>query len=448
MSNYLSRNPMLYPIAGFLALISVGTILLLMPFSSNYGLTFSDAFFMATSASCVNGLAAISIWRELSFAGQFILLCLMEVGGIGIMAISTIIMLIVHSKMNFGQLSAFNSSYSAEDNASTGYVVMKVVIITLAIELCGAIVLFTQFSDIPIGQRIFFSIFHAVSAFCNAGFSLWDHSFQDFSTNVVVNVTLMFLIVCGGFGFLALSELVSVKKNKIPGKYLTLHTKLVLVMTITLITLGMLLMLKMEWNGVLKDYSFFDKVLISLFQSITTRSGGYSTVNFALLGVPILFTMILFMFIGASPGSCGGGIKTTTAAILVSLGINKFLGRKKTQVFNRTIPEETVSRAVRIFVLSVIFIAIACILLLGFETADLSAQAGQNRFLELLFETVSAFSTCGLSMGITEYLTTSGKILLSVVMFVGRLGPLVLVQAVVLQPHADAYYAEENVMVG
>ena len=375
MPNYLVRNPMLYPVAGFLALISLGTILLLMPFSSNEGLTFSDALFMATSASCVNGLTVISVGRELSFAGQFILLSLIEVGGIGIMAISTIIMLIVHSKMSFGQLSALSSSYSADDNSSTGHVVMKVVIITLAIELCGAIMLFTQFSDMPIWQRIFFSAFHAITAFCNAGFSLMDNSMQSFSTNVVVNITLIFLIICGGFGFLALSEFASAKKNKIPGKYLTLHTKLVLLMTVTLIILGMLLMLKMEWDGVLSGYSFFDKALISLFQSVTARSGGYSTVNFALLGAPMLFSMILLMFIGASPGSCGGGIKTTTAAIIVLLGLNRFLGRKKTQVFNRTIPEETVSRAVRIFVLSVIFIAIACILLLGFETADLSVQA-------------------------------------------------------------------------
>jgi trk system potassium uptake protein TrkH len=443
---YLNRNPMLYPVVGFLALILLGTTLLSMPFSG--GLTFSNALFMATSASCVNGLAVVSAGQELSFAGQLILLSLMEIGGIGIMAISTIVMLLMHSKMNFGQLSALNSSYSADDNSSTGYVVKKVVIITLVIELCGAVMLFTQFSDMPTGKRIFSSVFHSISAFCNAGFSLWNHSMQDFSTNAVVNITLIFLIICGGFGFLSLSELVSFRKNKIPGKYLTLHTKLALLMTLTLITLGALLMLKMEWNGVLNGYSFPDKVLISVFQSVTVRSAGYSTVNFATLGVPLLFTMILLMFIGANPGSCGGGIKTTTAAIIVLLGINRFLGRKKTQVFNRTIPEETVARAVRIFVLSVIFIAVACILLLNFETANLPAQEGQNYFLELLFETVSAFSTCGLSMGATEHLTSAGKILLSVVMFVGRLGPLVLVQAVVLQPRSGAYYSEENVMVG
>ncbi len=189
MSSYMKRHPMLYPVVGFLALILLGTILLSMPFSSNDGLTFSDALFMATSASCVNGLAVISVGHELSFAGQFILLSLIEVGGIGIMAISTLIMLIVHFKMNFEQLSAFNSSYSADDSSGASHVVKKVILITLAIELCGAIMLFTQFSDMPIWQRIFFSVFHAITAFCNAGFSLLENSMQGFSTNVVVNIT-------------------------------------------------------------------------------------------------------------------------------------------------------------------------------------------------------------------------------------------------------------------
>jgi len=439
---------MLYPILGFLVLISLGTVLLLMPFSSNGGLTFSNALFMATSASCVNGLAVVSVGQELSFAGQVVLLCLMETGGIGIMAISTIIMLLVHSKMTFGQLSALNSSYSVNNNSNTGYVVRRVIFITIAIEICGAIMLFTQFSDMPTGERVFFSVFHAISAFCNAGFSLLDNSMQSFSTNAVVNISLIFLIICGGFGFLSLSELVSFKKNKIPGRYLTLQTKLALFMTVLLIIAGTLLMLKMEWNGALSGLSFSDKVLASAFQSVTLRSGGLSTVNFATLGAPLLWTMILFMFIGANPGSCGGGIKTTTTAIIGLLGINRFLGRKKTQVFNRSIPTETVDRAVRIFVLSAVFIAIAAILLLHFETASLPAEVGQSRFLELLFETVSAFSTCGLSMGTTGNLSTSSKFLLSVVMFVGRLGPLVLAQAVILQPRSNAYYSEENVMVG
>jgi trk system potassium uptake protein TrkH len=322
------------------------------------------------------------------------------------------------------------------------------VLVTLAVEICGAIMLFTQLSDMQTGQRIFFSVFHAISAFCNAGLGLWDNSMQDFATNKIVNIAIMFLIICGGFGFLSMSEIISLKKNKNNGRYLTLHTKLVLLMTFSLIVAGMFLMLKMEWNGALAAYSLPDKIMLSLFQSVTSRSAGYSTVNFASLGVPLLFTMLLFMFIGANPGSCGGGIKTTTAAIIGLLGISKFLGQEKTQVFNRTIPEETVERAVRIFVLSAVFIALACILLLYFETANLTAADGQNRFLGLLFETVSAFSTCGLSMGITENLTTASKVLLSVVMFIGRLGPLVLVQAVILPPRYGAYYSEENVMVG
>jgi trk system potassium uptake protein TrkH len=439
---------MLYPIIGFLILITLGTILLLLPFSSKNGLSFVNALFMATSASCVNGLAVVSAGHELTRIGQGVLMVLMEIGGIGIMALSTMIMLLARSKMNFGQQSALMKSYSTEGNSSTGYVVKRVIIVTIAIEICGAIMLFTQFSDMPLGQRIFSSAFHAISAFCNAGFSVWDNSMQNFSTNLVVNAALLLLIICGGLGFLSISELASLKWRKVPGKHFTLHTRLVLFMTLLLILAGTFFMLAMEWDGVLSGYSFLDKILISLFQSVTTRSAGLSTVNFASLGVPLLFIVILFMFIGANSGSCGGGIKTTTAAIIILLGINRLLGREKTQFFNRTIPEETVEKAMRIFVLSVAFLVIACILLLSFETANLAAEAGQSRFLELLFETVSAFSTCGLSMGATKDLTMASKILISVVMFVGRLGPLVLVQAMIRPPQFGAYYSEENVMVG
>jgi trk system potassium uptake protein TrkH len=448
MLNMLDRRPMLYPIIGFLVLITLGTILLLMPFSSKSGLSFVNALFMATSASCVNGLTVISTGHELTGIGQGVLMVLMEIGGIGIMALSTMIMLFAHSKMNFGQQSALMKSYSTEGSSNTSYIVKRVILVTIAIEICGAIMLFTQFNDMPLWQRIFSSTFHAISAFCNAGFSFWDNSMQNFSTNLVVNSALILLIICGGLGFLSISELASFKWRKVPGKHLTLHTRLVLFMTLFLILAGIFFMLAMEWNGVLSGYSFLDKISISMFQSVTVRSAGLSTVNFASLSVPLLFIVILFMFIGANSGSCGGGIKTTTAAIIILLGINRFFGREKTQFFNRTIPEETIEKAMRIFVLSVAFLAVACILLLSFETANLTVKAGQSRFLELLFETVSAFSTCGLSMGATKDLTIASKILLSVVMFVGRLGPLVLVQAMIRPLQSGAYYSEENVMVG
>jgi trk system potassium uptake protein TrkH len=447
MSNMLDRRPMLYPIIGFLILITLGTIFLLMPFSSKNGLSFVNALFMATSASCVNGLAVISVGHELTSFGKSVLMVLMEIGGIGIMALSTMIMLLAHSKMNFGQQSALMESYSTEGNSNTSYIVKRVIVVTITVEICGAIMLFTQFNDMSLWQRIFSSVFHAVSAFCNAGFSIWDNSMQNFSTNLVVNTALILLIICGGLGFLSISELASFKWRKIPNRRLTLHTRLVLFMTLILILAGTFFTLAMEWNGVLSDYSFLDKISISLFQSVTTRSAGLSTVTFASLSVPLLFIVIMFMFIGANSGSCGGGIKTTTATIIILLGINRFLGREKTQFLNRTIPEETVEKAMRIFVLSVVFIAVACILLLIFETANLTAKTGQNRFLELLFETVSAFSTCGLSMGATKDLTMASKILISVVMFVGRLGPLVLVQAMIRPHQSGAYYSEENVMV-
>jgi len=445
---YVSNHPMLYPVMGFLILIAVGTVLLLMPFSSHNGLSFFDALFMATSASCVNGLSVISVGQDLTRAGQIVLMCLAEVGGTGIMALSTTIMLLIHSKMNFGQQSVLISSYSSE-NFSSGYIIKQVIKVTVMVELLGAAVLFSQWENLPLGEKIFNSIFHSISAFCNAGFSLMDNSMIGFYDNWVVNLALIFLIICGGFGFLSLSELIGKRKNgNNRARVLTLHTRLVCIMVPLLIGFGTLAFLGTEWNGSLKDLQLSDKILVSLFQSVTSRSAGLNTTNFSALGASTLFLIIILMFIGANPGGCGGGIKTTTAAIIGLLGFNRFLGRQKTQVFNRTIPEATVDRAMRIFLLSIIVIVLGCILLLIFETENLQGKASQALFLSVLFETVSAFSTCGLSMGITPDLSSVSKVVISIVMFVGRLGPLVLVQAVISSPKAGAYYSEENVMVG
>jgi len=438
---------MLYPVAGFLILITVGTVLLLMPFSSHNGLALFDALFMAASASCVNGLSVISVGQDLTRPGQIILMCLMEIGGTGIMALSTTIMLLMHSKMNFGQQSVLISSYSSE-NFSSGYIIKQVIKVTVIVELLGAVILFTQLKNLPFGERIFNSVFHSISAFCNAGFSLMDNSMIDFYNNPVVNIALVFLIICGGFGFLSISELISKRKNGSRTRGLTLHTRLVCIMVPLLIGFGTLAFLGMEWHGQLKDLQFSDKILVSLFQSVTSRSAGLNTTDFSALGASTLFLIIILMFIGANPGGCGGGIKTTTAAIIGLLGFNRFLGRQKTQVFNRTIPEVTVDRAMRIFLLSIIVIVLGCVLLLIFETGNLQGKASQASFLSVLFETVSAFSTCGLSMGITPDLSSISKVVVSVIMFVGRLGPLVLVQAVISSPKSGAYYSEENIMVG
>jgi trk system potassium uptake protein TrkH len=445
-SRFISSHPMLYPVMGFLIIIAAGTILLLMPFCSHSGLAFFDAFFMATSAACVNGLSVVSVGQDLTRTGQVILMCLMEMGGIGIMVLSTTIMLLIHSKMNFGQQSVLISSYSNE-NFSSGYIIKQVIKVTIVIELSGAVILFTQWGNLPFGERVFNSVFHSISAFCNAGFSLMENSMIVFHDNWVASLALLFLIVCGGFGFLSISELIGRRRNGNRIQALTLHTRLVCVMVPLLLGTGTLAFLGMEWNASLKDLQFSDKILVSLFQSVTSRSAGLSTTDFSALGASTLFLIIMLMFIGANPGSCGGGIKTTTAAIIGLLGFNRFLGRQKTQVFNRTIPEATVERAMRIFLLSIIVIALGCILLLIFETENFG-NASHALFLSVLFETVSASSTCGLSMGMTPDLSSVSKLVVSVIMFVGRLGPLVLVQAVISAPKSGAYYSEENVMVG
>jgi trk system potassium uptake protein TrkH len=367
------------------------------------------------------------------------------------MALGTFIMLVAHIKMDYGQYSVLMQSYTPGMARTEGYVLRQVVKVTLLVEGVGACVLFSQFGELPLGERAFAAIFHAVSAFCNAGFSLYPDSMVRYQANPVVNWTLMLLIVCGGFGFLALSEVLSFKnRKKIAGaSRFSLHTRLVMAVIAVLLPLGCLALAFFDWNGALADLSVYEKFQAALFHSVSTRSGGLNTVAVSAFSASSLFLMMLLMFIGANPGSCGGGIKTTTAAVMWVQAMNRFLGREKSQVMNRTIPEETVERSVRIFVLSMVVVVATTVLLLVTETWNDTARQSHAEFLEILFEAISAFSTCGMSIGVTPHLSWAGELVVCVAMFVGRLGPLVLVQAVSNKSAGGgAYYTEEDIMVG
>lgn len=444
----ISSHPMLYPVIGFVILIVLGAVLLRLPFSTHRGISFVDALFTSTSASCVTGLAVVDTGTVFTRTGQAILIILMQVGGVGVMVLSTLFMLVSRAKMGFGQHSALMSSYTSDETISPVLVLKRVFIVTMIIEAIGAALLYTQFSALPTGARIFYSVFHAVSAFCNAGFGLYSDNFMSFQLNPVVNVTIVMLIISGGFGFLTLGEVFSFRKGVGMARRWGLHTRMVVVVTPVLILSGLTIFAVLEWHNVLGGMGWLHKLQVSLFQSVTTRTAGFNSVDIGALTAPTLFAFIILMFIGANPGSCGGGIKTTTATLIGLLGFNRFLGREKTQVLGRTVPEDTVDRAVRIFVLAIVVIAGAVMLLSITEAGHLGAREGQTTFLTLLFETVSAFATCGLSMNFTPDLTVPGKVIISLVMFIGRLGPLVLVQAVVRHSQERAIFAEENVMVG
>jgi trk system potassium uptake protein TrkH len=296
---------------------------------------------------------------------------------------------------------------------------------------------------------LYFSLFHAISAFCNAGFSLFSDSFVGFQTNIPVNLSLTSLIILGGIGFIVLKEMVGIGFRKNTPLRISLHSKVVLTTTAALIILGTLFIFFIERDGSLLKFPLGEQILISYFQSVTSRTAGFNTIPMVGLSNATLFLLIIFMFIGASPGSCGGGIKTTNLATLVSLAVNRYKGRERANLFKRTIPHETVSRSVSIILASVLAVTIITVFLLITQLGDLSHMESRGLFLDYLFETVSAFGTVGLSMGVTTKFDTAGKLIIIAMMLLGRLGPLTLAFAMARRvKKSELQYAEENIIVG
>jgi trk system potassium uptake protein TrkH len=325
--------------------------------------------------------------------------------------------------------------------------------VTLLLETAGALLLFLRFSKMyrP-GKALFFSIFHAISSFCNAGFCLYPRSLVDFRNDPLVSLTVASLIIVGGLGFLVLLELQRLvfKPHNVPRTVrLSVHSKLVLTLTSLLLIAGTAGFMICEWNVSMAGLSVPAKVMTALFQSVTTRTAGFNTLDFAgMANVTLLFT-ILLMFVGASSGSTGGGIKINTMGVLFAFGRSRFRGEEATSIFRRTLSPQTVGRAVSVFVVAVIVIYSATMALTVSELGTTLHSESRGLFLELLFEVVSAFGTVGLSVGITSKLSTIGKIILVVVMFIGRLGPLSIAVALSARERSSRYrYAEENVMIG
>jgi trk system potassium uptake protein TrkH len=288
-----------------------------------------------------------------------------------------------------------------------------------------------------------------VSAFCNAGFSLFAESFVPYQGDLMLNLVLGFLIISGGIGFLVLSEL----KRHFPVNHrtwsrLSLHSKMVLAVTFALLISGTLLILGTEWHNTLAPLSWPGRVLAGFFQAVTARTAGFNTLSIGDLANETLFLLILLMFIGASPGSCGGGVKTTTLGSLIALGLSRLRGYDVPQVFYRTISQESVGRAISIVILSMAVVTAGTMVLLATELGDIAHPQSRGKFLELLFEVVSAFGTVGLSTGVTPGLSTAGKLVITMIMFLGRLGPLVIAVAVSRTRSSRYHYAEEAVMVG
>jgi trk system potassium uptake protein TrkH len=451
IKNFFSRHfsPTRIFVLSFAGVIITGAILLWFPFSATQGnLRFVDALFTSTSAVCVTGLVVIDVGKDLTTLGQVITIFLFQIGGLGIITFSTIFFVLMGRGLSFKGREIVQSTFLHTPRRDFIVIAKAVLIFTFIIESLGTLLLFIRFSyDFPIGTALYHAIYNAISAFNNCGYSLFSNNLMGYQGDPIVNLTIMGLIVHGGIGFIVQYEVLSWLKGA--QKRLSVHTKIVLITTTILILSGAFLFYLFERNHIIKDIPVLNKILSSLFQSITPRTAGFNTVDIGLLTNETILLMMILMFVGASPGSTGGGVKTTSAALLVMLMWNRLKGNLDLNIFNRTIPREIVSRSISIIFASALSIAIITSVLLIAGGGNLPPMESRHYFVEYLFDTVSAFGTVGLSMGVTPKLNDLQKYALILMMFAGRVGPLTLAFSLSRSIGGKGLrYAEEGVMVG
>ncbi|WP_420894172.1 TrkH family potassium uptake protein [Staphylospora marina] len=434
-------------VIGFAVTILAGAVLLSLPISTESGtaLPFIDALFMATSAVCVTGLAVVDPGTTFNRFGEMVILFLIQIGGLGFMTFATFFSYLIGKKIGFRERLILQESFKKVDVQGVVRLMVMVISMTLLIEAVGFVLLSSRFiPEWGWKDGLYYALFHTVSAFTNAGFDLFGErqgpfvSLSHYAADPVVNLTVGVLIILGGIGFIVLLELFDWNKTRM----LSLHSKIVLTVTAILIPLGMLVILLMEWENpaTLGSLPFGEKLYASGFHAIAPRSGGFSTLDVGGMNEATQFFTVMLMFVGASPGSMGGGIKTTTLAIILLAVWTMLRGRKHVQAFRRQIPADLVYKALTVTVMAGALVILMTMLLTVTEHADL---------LTALFETVSAFCTVGLSMGLTPLLSPLGKIILIVGMFVGRLGPVTIAYAIAQkQGHQPFRYPEEKPLIG
>jgi len=459
-------------VLSFALVVFVGTALLSLPAATRTGrgLPLVDAFFTAVSATCVTGLAVVDTGTVFSTFGQLVILSCIQVGGLGLMTFTTVLLISVGRRLAIADRVIIQESFHHTPTGRVATVIKYIVVATFAVEGAGALLLGAHWLREgryeTLGETAYSAVFHSVSAFCNAGFSLHADSLVGFSRDFFSLAVISALIVIGGLGFLVgldLKEYVQLRwlgrlRTEEVGKLagvglrrprLSVHTKLVLITTAALLAVGTVSFYLLERRGVLAGMTTAGAWANAWFLSVTPRTAGFNTIDYARLGGPGLLCTMVLMFIGASPGSTGGGIKTSTFALLVAFSLWRWRGFTRLHVFNRTIPEDTVDRAAAVVVASLALLILATSALMATEAFGESAEQSQRDFLPVLFESVSAFATVGLSMGQTALLTPAGKLIVAALMFMGRTGPLTLALAISLRrSRAQFRFAEENVMIG
>lgn len=411
----------------FLGAILLGSALLVLPFSSKSGesVDYIDALFTAVSATCVTGLVTLPTVTTWSVFGQIVILILIQIGGLGVITITAGLMVAIHRKMGLKDSQLLSDALNVSTLSGLAEFVKKVLLGTFIIEGVGALMYMIVFIPDFGAKGIWISIFNSVSAFCNAGLDIVaENSLCNYATNPLVNIVTCLLIMLGGLGYIVWWDVIRVLKDVKQSKFrcvfkLTLHSKIVLVATFTLILMGGVSILAFEYNNplTLKNYNFFDKMQIAFFQSITTRTAGFSTLPQENLTNASSIICLILMFIGGSPVGTAGGIKTVTVVVLIATTIATVRSKNEVTLFQRNLSTQTTRKAVAVALSSFIIVALSTILL------SLSTDAPA---LDVVFETVSATATVGLSRNLTSSLNVWGKLILSATMYFGRVGPISL----------------------
>lgn len=440
----------------FASVILTGAFLLNLPISNKMvGATFIDHLFTSTTAVCVTGLSTVVLADQYTLFGQWVIIALMQIGGLGLMTLIAVFIIFLSGKLSLANRLALNEAVNFFNLNDFNHFIMNILKYTLIFESIGFLLYATRFvPEFGWSSGLFISLFTAVSAFVNAGLDiLGPISLQGYAHDPIVNFTTMYLIVVGGLGFGVWFDLSQGSKSLIRKahplqyvvKHLKVHTKIVITTTLYLIFGGALLILLIEFNNpnTIQSFNFFDKIMASLFQSITTRTAGFATLNMASMKAATLLIMMLLMFIGGSPGGTAGGIKTTTFAILVLMIVSELRNRKEIIVFNRKIEREQFRKAFVIAFVLLMTVTTGIIILLIIEPFDL---------LSIAFESISAIATVGLSMGITASLSYWGKVTIIALMYLGRIGPLTLMLSIGRKQSSkkghDISYPAADILIG
>lgn len=432
------NNPARIFLGSFLFLILIGTILLMLPVSAaSKSLSFIDALFTSTSSVCVTGLSAVDVSSQLSTFGQVVMMVLVQIGGLGLMTFTTFFLFLSGKKPSLMEQVVVEQNLAFSRAITPRRYLRDILLFTFIIESLGTLSFYLS-SFTTSSDRLYVSLFHSISAFNNAGFSLFPSNIESFRHSYLLNFTVMVLIVVGGLGFTVHREIWKILRGDL--KRLSLHSRTVLSTTAVLIFGGALIFYFSEARNTLEGLSWSEGMVDSLFQSVTARTAGFNSIPIGSIRPFTGLFLILLMFIGASPGSTGGGIKTTTFSLLLLSMKRRLLGRNSVQLFGRNVDSDSTERAQTVFLFSIVVVLLSFSLLLIIEEEKFS-------FLSLLFETVSALGTVGLSYGITSALEGWSKLILVVVMVIGRVGILNFFSLGLGSKRPPLEYPEERIII-